>query len=174
MTNSETFLDVATLATIDRWLAYRVWHCRVPGAQVAIGHPGKLIFSRAYGHADLERRQPMRTDHLFRIASHSKTFTATLILRLVEREQLRLDDRLADHLPELADEEIGETRIRELLEHTAGVLRDGTDGDFWQGARSFPDRAELITMAAVPNDRRVNSSPTAISPTACSARSSNR
>lgn len=146
MTDSEILLDVATLATIDRWLAYRVWHCRVPGAQVAIGHQGKLIFSRAYGYADLEGRQPMRTDHLFRIASHSKTFTATLILRLVERGELGLEDRLGDHLPDLAEGEIGDTRIRELLEHTAGVLRDGTDGDFWQGARDFPDRAELITM----------------------------
>ncbi len=76
----------------------------------------------------------MRTYHLFRIASHSKTFTATLVLQLVERDQLRLDDRLGEHLPEFAENEIGDIRIRELLEHTAGVLRDGADGDFWQGA----------------------------------------
>ena len=30
----------ATLETVDRWLAYRVWHSRVPGAQVAIGVGG--------------------------------------------------------------------------------------------------------------------------------------
>ena len=103
MTDGETELDDATLATIDRWLTYRVWHCRVPGAQVAIGYEGRLIFSRAYGYADLEHRRPMRTDHLFRIASHSKTFTATLVLQLVERDQLRLDDRLGEHLPEFAE-----------------------------------------------------------------------
>ena len=146
MTESDTVLDDATLATIDRWLTYRVWHSRTPGAQVAIGRRGKLIFSRAYGYADLERRQPMRTGHLFRIASHSKTFTATLVLQLVERDELGLDDRLSDHLPEFAEDQIGDITIRELLEHTAGVLRDGTDGDFWQGNQPFPDRGELITM----------------------------
>ena len=139
-------LDDATLDTIDRWLAYRVWHSRVPGAQVAIGRGGNLLFSRAYGYADLEARWPMRTGHLFRVASHSKTFTATLVLQLVEQDRLGLDDRLTDHLPELADSEVGGIRVRELLEHTAGVLRDGTDGDFWQGARPFPHRDELIAM----------------------------
>ena len=146
MTDSGPVLDDATLDTIDRWLTYRVWHSRVPGAQVAIGRGGTLIFSRVYGYADLEARRPMRTDHLFRVASHSKTFTATLVLQLVEQRRLGLDDRLADHLPELADDELGEIRVRELLEHTAGVLRDGTDGDFWQAARPFPDRDELMAL----------------------------
>ncbi len=148
MTDTDSVLDQGTLATIDRWLAYRVWHTRTPGAQVAVGHRGKLLFSRAYGYADLAGRQRMRTDHLFRVASHSKTFTATLILQLVERERLALDDRLRDHLPELAEAEIGDTRIRELLEHTAGALRDGADGDFWQGTRPFPDRTELVAMVS--------------------------
>ena len=148
MTDHDSVLDQATLATVDRWLAYRVWHSRTPGAQVAIGHRGKLLLSRAYGYADLENRQPMRTDHLFRVASHSKTFTATLILQLVEREGLALDDRLRDHLPEAAEAEIGDTRIRELLEHTAGALRDGADGDFWQFTRPFPDRTELLAMVS--------------------------
>ena len=137
----------ATLATIDRWLQFRVWHSEVPGAQVAIGLGGELIFSHSYGYADLYRREPMRTDHLFRIASHSKTFTATRILQLVEQDRLQLEDRLGDRLPEFDGHEVGEVVIRELLEHTAGVLRDGTDGDFWQGNGSFPQRTDLTAMA---------------------------
>ncbi len=140
----------ATLATIDRWLAYRVWHSRVPGAQVAIALGGEPVFSRGYGFADLEQQTPMGPGHLFRIASHSKTFTATVVMQLVEESRLGLEDRLADHLPELAEHEIGAAAIRELLEHTSGVLRDGVDGDFWQLYRPFPDRAELITMARAP------------------------
>ena len=140
----------ATLETIDRWVAYRVWHSRLPGAQVAIGRGGRVESSRAYGFADLERRTPMRTDHLFRIASHSKTFTATAVLRLVEQRRLRLEDRLADLVPELVDDAIGEASVRELLEHTSGALRDGPDGDFWQGYRDFPGRDELLAMVRVP------------------------
>ncbi len=142
-----TPLGPATLATIDRWLEFRVWHSEVPGAQVAIGLGEELIFSRSYGYADLRRRERMRTDHLFRIASHSKTFTATRILQLVEQGRLRLEDRLGDRLPAFAGHEVGDVVLRELLEHTAGVLRDGTDGDFWQGSRAFPESDELTAMA---------------------------
>lgn len=142
-------LDEATLATIDRWVDYRVWHSRVPGAQVAIGSGGKLIFSAAYGFADLERRVSMRPDHLFRVASHSKTFTATLVLQLVEQRRLNLDDRVGDHVAELNDHELGDIVLRELLEHTGGVLRDGEDADFWLGMRPFPDYEEMITLVSV-------------------------
>ena len=147
MPSAQPRLDAATLATIDRWLAYRVWHSRVPGAQVAIGIGGEPVFAQGYGYADAERRVPMRTDHLFRVASHSKTFTATAILRLVERGRLGLEDRLGDHVPELDDQPIGASVLRELLEHTSGALRDGLDADYWLGARPFPDRAEVLEMA---------------------------
>jgi D-alanyl-D-alanine carboxypeptidase len=146
---STAVVDEGTLATIDRWVAYRVWHSRVPGAQVAIGSGGKLIFSAAYGFADLEQRVPMRIDHLFRVASHSKTFTATLILQLVEQRRLSLDDRVGDHVPKLNDHELGDIVLRELLEHTGGVLRDGEDADFWLGMRPFPDYDEMITLVSV-------------------------
>lgn len=138
-------VDPATWDTIDRWLAYRTWHSQVPGAQVAVGVAGEVLFSRAYGYADLERRIPLRTDHLFRIASHSKTFTATLVLQLVDEGRVGLEDPIVSQLPELTGD-LGAIRVRELLEHTAGVLRDGLDGDFWQFGRSFPDRDQLLAM----------------------------
>ena len=141
-------VNEATLATIDRWVTYRVWHSHVPGAQVAIGFGGESVFSAAYGYANLEQRAPMRTDHLFRIASHSKTFTATLILQLVEQRRLSLDDRVGNHLAELNDHELGDIVLRELLEHTGGVLRDGKDADFWLGARPFPDHDEMIALVS--------------------------
>jgi D-alanyl-D-alanine carboxypeptidase len=140
-------LDDATLATIDRWLAYRTWHSRVPGAQVAIGLAGEVLLSEAYGFSDLEGRVPLRTDHLFRIASHSKTFTSTLVLQLVEQGELTVEDPLGRHLPAVADDPVlGDLRIRELLEHTSGLLRDGLDGDYWQFGRPFPDQEQLLAL----------------------------
>lgn len=138
--------DAPTLEAIDRWITYRLWHTRTPGAQVAIGAGGTPYFSRAYGYADLDHRTPMRSDHLFRIASHSKTFTATLVLQLVNQGRLGLDDPVGRHVPEVA-EALADVRLRELLEHTGGVLRDGRDADYWQHRRPFPDRAELVELA---------------------------
>ncbi|MBA8794195.1 CubicO group peptidase (beta-lactamase class C family) [Friedmanniella endophytica] len=137
--------DEDTLAAVDRWLAYRVWHSRVPGAQVAVGVAGRVLLSRAYGFAELETRTPLTPQHLFRIASHSKTFTSTVVLKLVEQGRLGLEDAVAAHVPELADD-YGAITVRELLEHTGGLLRDGRDADYWQAARAFPDRAELLEL----------------------------
>ena len=141
------WFDEATAAAVDRWLEYRTWHSRTPGAQVAIGLAGDVLFSRAYGFADLTAQVPLREDHLFRIASHSKTFTATVVLQLVQSGRVRLDDAIGQHVPQLAgDHQLGEIAVRELLEHTGGVLRDGLDADYWQFDRPFPEHDELLDL----------------------------
>lgn len=139
--------DQATLAAVDRWLEYRSWHSQVPGTQVAVGLAGEVLLSRAYGLADLERRVPLTPDHLFRIASHSKTFTATLVLQLVEQGLVGLEEPIGRYVPELGDESsLGMVSVRELLEHTGGLLRDGLDADYWQFARAFPEREALLHL----------------------------
>lgn len=139
--------DAATLETIDRWVDFRLWHTRTPGAQVALGVHGQPFFSRAYGWADLEGDVAMTTSHLFRIASHSKTFTATLVLQLVDQGRLGLDDPVGTHLPALADGPLAGLRVRELMEHTSGLLRDGQDADYWMFQRPFPDAETLLALA---------------------------
>ncbi|HEY9290090.1 MAG TPA: serine hydrolase domain-containing protein [Microlunatus sp.] len=134
------------LPYIASWIELQRDLTRTPGVQVAIRIGDQLVFSEAFGYADEPAGVPLRTDHLFRIASHSKTFTATSVLQLVERSAIRLDDRIDHWLPELADSEIGAVTIRELLGHQGGVIRDGRDTDFWQLIRPFPDRAELIRL----------------------------
>jgi CubicO group peptidase (beta-lactamase class C family) len=84
--------------------------------------------------------------HLFRIASHSKTFTATAALQLVERGLLRLDDTAGQHVPELAGTPVAELTVRDLLSHAGGVVRDSGDGDFWQLRGEFPDREQLLAI----------------------------
>ncbi len=151
----------AVLPYVESWIAYRAWKLRVPGVQYAVWFDGRVQLSGAVGSADLASDTPLTTRHLFRIASHSKTFTATAILQLMEAGRLRLDDSLETHLPELVDASsgIGRVRLRELLEHGGGVLRDGLDADHWQHARAFPDEGELLAMVrddgikAEPNSR---------------------
>lgn len=116
----------------------------VPGIQVALRQGEELLFSRAVGLADAETEEPLTTAHAFRIASHSKTFTATAVLRLLRDGRLRLDDPVAQHVPELAEAPIGATTLRSLLGHQAGAARDGREAGFWQREREFPDRDELL------------------------------
>lgn len=117
---------------------------RAVGVQVAIRSGDELVLDHAWGTADVTTGEPLRTDHLFRIASHSKWFTATAVLRLAEAGRLRLDDPVGTHVPELAGHPLASRTVRELLGHQAGVIRDGEHADFWQLDGPFPDRAALL------------------------------
>jgi CubicO group peptidase (beta-lactamase class C family) len=131
---------------LESWLEFQRGLLRTPGVQAAIRVGDELAFSTALGHANEPAGTPLRTDHLFRIASHSKTFTAVSIMQLVERSKIRLDDPIGDHLPQIADSGIGQVTIRELLGHQGGVIRDSVRKDFWQLMDPFPSREDLIAL----------------------------
>jgi len=137
-----------TLPYIREWVSYKVWQLRVPGVQVAIGYQDEVLFDEAWGYADVEAGRRLTTTDLFRIASHSKTFTATALLQLVEQGALRLDDTVGTHVPALAEggSPIADATVRELMEMGAGVIRDGHDGDYWSLQRPFPDEQELLAL----------------------------
>jgi CubicO group peptidase (beta-lactamase class C family) len=117
---------------------------RAVGVQVAIRSGDEVVLEHAWGTADVATGEPLRTDHLFRIASHSKSFTATAVMRLVEAGRLRLDDTVGTHVAGLAGSPLGSRTVRELLGHQAGVIRDGERGDFWQLDGPFPDEPTLL------------------------------
>lgn len=135
-------------AYIDSWLSFRQRYLRIPGVQAAILSGDEIVFSSAYGLADVESGTPMTEQHLFRIASHSKTFTATAIMQLVEAGKVRLDDPLSAHLDWIgaASPKIAALTLRELLGHASGIFRDSNDSDFWQLMRPFPDEHELKAL----------------------------
>lgn len=130
-----------------KWLAFQHELNPYVGAQVAARVDGKLIFNQAFGYADLDARTPMTTDHLFRIASHSKTFTGVAVMQLVQKKMLRLDDTIGQHIPELAKSDIADVTVRQLLSHTGGIIRDGDDADWWELGKPFPNRKELLALA---------------------------
>ena len=87
-------------AYFDTWLAYRRRLDRLPGIQAAVLHEGDVVLETAHGLADAGAGTALTTDHRFRIASHSKTFTATAVVRLADRGVLRLDDTLGQWVPD--------------------------------------------------------------------------
>ncbi len=139
-------LSQDTLDYYRSWLGYRQWFLRVPGVQACVRAGGTTRLSVAFGYADEPAGQPLTEQHQFRIASHSKTFAAVAVLRLVAQGRLRLDDPLARQLPELTGP-LADRTVRELLSHGGGVIRDSADGDFWQLMLPYPDRAKLLQIA---------------------------
>lgn len=137
------------LTYVDSWLDYRVWKLETPGAQVAVWFDGKIQFNKAYGVSNLETGEPLTTSHLFRIASHSKTFTATAVMQLVEAGKLRLDDTAGSWIAELQDagSPLADVTVRELVSNNGGVIRDGVDCTYWSHNLQFPDEKTLLDLS---------------------------
>lgn len=97
----------------------------VPGAAIGILRDGEAAFA-SFGVASLETQQPVTPETLFRVASISKPFTATLVMTLVNDGLLDLDTPIAEYLPgvALSDGPAAWQRaitMRHLMSHTAGI-----------------------------------------------------
>ena len=154
--DSENLKEV--LAYYDSWLAFNQRYRRIPGVQAAVcpaspTTPRSPVTGRVLGGVRAGRRRKgvaLTEQHLFRIASHSKTFTATAVLQLAEQGKVRLDDKAAMHVTEIVGTPLGERTVRDLLSHAGGVSRDSDEGDFWQLGKAFPDRDELLRVIQQP------------------------
>lgn len=130
----ETGKRVPGLEPFDRLMRSFLAKQGIPGASLAVVKDGRLVYVRGFGYADVERKQPVMPDSLFRIASLSKQITAVAILRLVERKKLSLDDRVLDIIkikPHFNkgtkfDPRWRAVTIRQLLHHTGGWDRDAS------------------------------------------------
>jgi N-acyl-D-amino-acid deacylase len=120
------------LAAYDDLMAAFMHEHKPPGAALAVSYHGRLVYARGFGYANPEKHEPVRPVSLFRIASVSKPFTATAVMRLVEQGKLQLDDhvfpilKLQPHLERGArvDPRWHEITVRHCLQHTAGWDRD--------------------------------------------------
>jgi CubicO group peptidase (beta-lactamase class C family) len=99
----------------------REYDGNVPGASLLVVRDGEPVVRRAYGLADVEAGVKATPATNYRLASVTKQFTATAILRLAEEGKLTLDDRLRQWLPTLPAATDAIT-IRHLLTHTSGLV----------------------------------------------------
>ena len=91
-----------------------------PALSLAIASPKTMLWSAAYGRANIELDVPASTGHLFRLGSVSKVVTAVLAARLVSRGAIELDQPIATWLPKLPEQHRA-TTLRQLLTHRGGV-----------------------------------------------------
>ena len=134
----------AALDYIPRWIEYQMRQSEQPGCSMAVAHRGRVLWEAAYGWANAGRGTPLSPRHRFRVASHSKTFTAAGILKLREAGRLRLDDPVSQYVSGLRPA-IAEVTIAQLLSHSAGIIRDGEDSGQWVDRRPFLNRDELLS-----------------------------
>ena len=106
----------------------------LPGVAYGFVVDGKLVHKGNFGYTDIEKKIPVTSSSLFRIASMSKSFTAMAILKLRDEGKLNLDDPAYLYIPELKNlkyptADAPHITIRHLLTHGAGFPEDNPWGD---------------------------------------------
>jgi CubicO group peptidase (beta-lactamase class C family) len=116
----------------------------VPGASMAIVRGEQVVFSKAFGTANVETRAPVRREMLFRLGSTTKMLTAAALAGLAAEGKIDLNAPVGKYVPGLPPR-IGAVTADQLLSHTAGVL-DTTpmygphdDDALGKGIRSWTD-----------------------------------
>jgi len=96
----------------------------VVGLSVAVVKKGEIIYANSFGLKNIETKAPLSNTDIFRIASISKSFSATSIMQLIEAGKLSLDDDFSDLVgfkirnPKFPDKVI---TLRMIMSHTSSI-----------------------------------------------------
>ncbi len=128
-------------AIVHRFMAER----HVPGAQAVVVKDGRIVFSRAYGVADLATGARVTATSTFPINSITKAFTGVAAMREVQAGRLDLDQPIGAYVPDLP-QTWRDIQVRRLLSHTSGLpdfvprQKDGAvdEATAWKEALAAP------------------------------------
>src|SRR5215475_7972448 len=128
-------ISTERLTRIDGTIEQAIAKKELPGAVVLVGHRGRIVWRKAYGARAVEpQREAMTTDTIFDLAILTKVVTtATSVMILIERGQIRLNDPLVKFIPEMKGAGRDAITIEQLLTHTSGLAPDFDLRERWTG-----------------------------------------
>src|ERR1700742_1842104 len=128
------------LERVSDYMRNEVATGKIPGAIVLIQQHGRPVYYQKFGVRDVETKQPLTDDTIFRLYSMSKPVTSVAAMMLVEEGKLALSDPLSKYIPAFADMKVGVAKhdgdaemaltleplqrpitIEDLLRHTSGI-----------------------------------------------------
>ena len=132
------FMSAERLKRIDTMLAGWVERGRTNGVVALIARDGKIVYHKAFGYNDEEKKDPLLKDDIYRIASQTKAITSVAAMMLYEEGKFLLDDPVLRYIPEFANAQVldkfnekdstyttvpakNPLTIRHLLTHTSGI-----------------------------------------------------
>ena len=128
------------------WLESQIAYRQLPGVVVGVVADQELVWARGFGFADIESGRPMTTETRFRMASHSKLFTATAVMQLREQGKIKLDDPVSEYLPWFQVRSAPDDppiTVEHLLTHSSGLPREaGAHWTTWE----FPTDEQLRNL----------------------------
>ncbi len=132
---------------IEVWLDAQRDYDNLPGITAAIVDGQELVWSGAFGKANIEENIDAQTSTIGSICSISKLFTSVAVMSLYDQGKLRLDDRIDEVLPwydlEQKFPESGPITIRTLLSHSSGLPRENYFSHWNAPDNPFPTREQI-------------------------------
>ena len=150
---------------LDNYIQEAIDDFELPGLAVAIVKDSNVVFSKAYGFRNFEKKEPLTTKSLFNIASCSKAFTAATLGLLVDEGTLTWKDKVIDYYTDfrMSDPYITkELNMIDILSHRSGLgtfdgdllwyETDYTDAEILRRMRYFPMRNDFRTEFGYQNN----------------------
>jgi uncharacterized protein YbbC (DUF1343 family) len=152
-------ISIERLARIDATVAASIKNKELPGAVILVGHNGQIVWRKAYGSRAVEpQRETMTTDTIFDLASLTKIVaTATSIMILIERGEVRLADPVVKFIPEMKGGGRDAITIEQLLTHVSGFAPDFDLRERWTGYDEAMKRLYREPLRNAPGARFVYS-----------------
>ncbi|MFL5617460.1 MAG: serine hydrolase domain-containing protein [Gemmatimonadaceae bacterium] len=157
-----SIITPAAKARIDSTLRVYVASGSVAGASALVWEKGREVYFGAFGMADREANRPMSRDVIAQIFSMTKPITGVALMQLYEQGKFRLDDPLANYLPEFANVRVyagtdaaGAPRLEapsrpitvaDITRHTAGFVTTPADTGVGRTFRTAAPLARTNTI----------------------------
>ena len=131
-------MSTERLTRVEKWLAEESEKRHIPGSMLIVARKGKIVYHGAVGYNDIETKEKLKKDQIFRIMSMSKAITTVAVMLLYEEGYFQLDDPVSNFIPEFKNAQVlqeyhpedttytavpakNQATIRHLLAHTAGI-----------------------------------------------------
>ena len=122
---------------------------------VLVAQQGKILLEKGYGLRNIPQQSFNDANTIYQTASITKTFTATLILKLAELKLLSINDKLTKFYPDYPHGD--SITIENLLTHTSGIFNYTQNNDFMFSKASIPANEE--TMLALFKNKELDFKP---------------
>jgi CubicO group peptidase (beta-lactamase class C family) len=139
--SSTTHFSAERLKRIDQWVQRFIDSGNVPNAVIFVARGGNVVYHKAFGYSNIEKRRPAKTTDIFRIASQTKAIASVALMTFFEEGYFLLDEPVSKYIPAFKNPVVlvrydtlhpatgkyttrpatSEITIRHLLAHTAGI-----------------------------------------------------
>jgi CubicO group peptidase (beta-lactamase class C family) len=138
---STTGFSADRLKKIDQWVQQFIDSGNVPNAVIFVAKNGNVVYHKAFGYSNIEKKTPAQNNDIFRIASQTKAIASVALMTYFEEGRFLLDEPVSKYIPAFSNPVVllaydtlhpatgkyttrpakSEITIRQLLAHTAGI-----------------------------------------------------